>query len=207
MAGEVVGREQELAAVGQFLEGHGLPSILLIEGEAGIGKTTLWRAVRNRKPNRRRRQPILSKPCFSPPATTRRASRAQARFNVSSCSSLVHVEAALRHLLVHLVVAYQGQKGKTRYNDPTVRDEIRVVRGDARGAGRFGRAPSRRAGRPRTSARDRPVRTSTGRSFQAVWSRSRRFSSSPATASRRSSAPSSPSVHEPCRQAVVFSGD
>jgi hypothetical protein len=138
MAGEVVGREQELAAVGQFLEGHGLPSILLIEGEAGIGKTTLWRAVRNRKPNRRRRQPILSKPCFSPPATTRRASRAQARFNVSSCSSLVHVEAALRHLLVHLVVAYQGQKGKTRYNDATVRDPGRPRRRPRRG--RFGRS-------------------------------------------------------------------
>src|SRR5204863_9441898 len=34
----------------------------------------------------------------------------------------------------HLVVAYHGSKGKTQYVDATVRDEIRVVRGDARGA-------------------------------------------------------------------------
>jgi hypothetical protein len=33
-----------------------------------------------------------------------------------------------------LVVAYQGEKGKTRYADATVRDKIRIVRGDARGA-------------------------------------------------------------------------
>jgi hypothetical protein len=40
----VVGRDRELAAIGQFLEGEDLPCVLLIEGEAGIGKTTLWRA-------------------------------------------------------------------------------------------------------------------------------------------------------------------
>jgi hypothetical protein len=34
----------------------------------------------------------------------------------------------------HLVVGYQGSRGKTQYVDATVRDEIRVVRGDARGA-------------------------------------------------------------------------
>lgn len=33
-----------------------------------------------------------------------------------------------------LVVAYQGAKGKTRYADATVRDKVRIVRGDARGA-------------------------------------------------------------------------
>jgi hypothetical protein len=34
----------------------------------------------------------------------------------------------------HLVVAYHGNKGKTRYADATVRNAIRIVRGDARGA-------------------------------------------------------------------------
>jgi hypothetical protein len=40
-----VGRDEELAALGAFLsaidEG---PAALLLEGEAGIGKTTLWTA-------------------------------------------------------------------------------------------------------------------------------------------------------------------
>jgi DNA-binding CsgD family transcriptional regulator len=41
----ILGREQELAAVTRFLEEHRPgPSALLLEGEAGIGKTTLWRA-------------------------------------------------------------------------------------------------------------------------------------------------------------------
>jgi DNA-binding CsgD family transcriptional regulator len=39
---EVVGREDELAALRDFLDGPS-PRILLLEGEAGIGKTTLWR--------------------------------------------------------------------------------------------------------------------------------------------------------------------
>jgi DNA-binding CsgD family transcriptional regulator len=42
---EVVGRDKELAAVVAFLEStEALPGALLLEGEAGIGKTTLWRA-------------------------------------------------------------------------------------------------------------------------------------------------------------------
>src|SRR2546430_1125524 len=42
---EVVGRDEELAAVVGFLEStESFPSVLLLEGEAGIGKTTLWRA-------------------------------------------------------------------------------------------------------------------------------------------------------------------
>jgi DNA-binding CsgD family transcriptional regulator len=40
---EVVGREDELSALAGFLEGPPPPRILLLEGEAGIGKTTLWR--------------------------------------------------------------------------------------------------------------------------------------------------------------------
>jgi DNA-binding CsgD family transcriptional regulator/tetratricopeptide (TPR) repeat protein len=40
---EVVGREQELAAIDAFLDAQpGGPAVLLVEGEAGIGKTTLW---------------------------------------------------------------------------------------------------------------------------------------------------------------------
>ena len=42
----IVGREAELAAVARFLEGvHAGPSALVIEGEAGIGKTTVWLAA------------------------------------------------------------------------------------------------------------------------------------------------------------------
>jgi DNA-binding CsgD family transcriptional regulator len=42
---EVVGRDEELATVRGFLADiEGLPSALFVEGEAGIGKTTLWRA-------------------------------------------------------------------------------------------------------------------------------------------------------------------
>src|SRR5918995_998629 len=43
MPDEVVGRERELDAVADFLRGLGSgPAALVIEGEAGIGKTTLW---------------------------------------------------------------------------------------------------------------------------------------------------------------------
>ena len=38
-----VGRDEELAAVAAFLDGE-LPAALLLQGEAGIGKTTVWRA-------------------------------------------------------------------------------------------------------------------------------------------------------------------
>src|SRR5262245_40185496 len=40
---EVVGRDEELAAIAAFLDGD-LPAALVLAGEAGIGKTTLWRA-------------------------------------------------------------------------------------------------------------------------------------------------------------------
>ena len=39
----VVGRDEELAGVAAFLEGD-FPAALLLAGEAGIGKTTVWRA-------------------------------------------------------------------------------------------------------------------------------------------------------------------
>lgn len=39
---DVVGREAELDVIARWVEGPH-PSALLIEGEAGIGKTTLWR--------------------------------------------------------------------------------------------------------------------------------------------------------------------
>ena len=39
----VVGRDRELAEIASFLElADGAPRILLLEGDAGIGKTTLW---------------------------------------------------------------------------------------------------------------------------------------------------------------------
>lgn len=39
---DIVGRDSELAQINAFLAQHG-PRVLLLEGEAGIGKTTLWR--------------------------------------------------------------------------------------------------------------------------------------------------------------------
>ena len=46
MADAVVGREPELAALRGFLaDGAPLPAALVLEGDAGIGKTTLWRAA------------------------------------------------------------------------------------------------------------------------------------------------------------------
>src|ERR671937_1850566 len=42
---ELVGRDQELALVDSFLDAaDAFPAAILVEGEAGIGKTTLWRA-------------------------------------------------------------------------------------------------------------------------------------------------------------------
>jgi predicted ATPase len=41
---EIVGRDQELASTAAFLDGD-LPSALVVAGEAGIGKTTVWRAA------------------------------------------------------------------------------------------------------------------------------------------------------------------
>jgi DNA-binding CsgD family transcriptional regulator len=41
----LIGREVELAAIGEFLgSSDAIPGALLLEGEAGIGKTTLWRS-------------------------------------------------------------------------------------------------------------------------------------------------------------------
>src|SRR5688572_15738847 len=43
--GRIVGREAELATVARFLDDPDQwPRALVLEGEAGIGKTTLWRA-------------------------------------------------------------------------------------------------------------------------------------------------------------------
>ena len=43
---EVVGREEELASLAAFVdEVEGRPMALVLEGEAGVGKTTLWRAA------------------------------------------------------------------------------------------------------------------------------------------------------------------
>jgi DNA-binding CsgD family transcriptional regulator len=41
---EIVGRNEELQTISSFLERSAVPGALLVEGEAGIGKTTLWRA-------------------------------------------------------------------------------------------------------------------------------------------------------------------
>ena len=44
-AADVVGREDELAAIARFLEAEGRPCAVVVEGEPGIGKTTVWRAA------------------------------------------------------------------------------------------------------------------------------------------------------------------
>ena len=45
MFSEIVGREEELAAVRVLLDDvHRRPALLVLKGEAGIGKTALWRA-------------------------------------------------------------------------------------------------------------------------------------------------------------------
>src|SRR5919108_1846802 len=45
MAYEIVGRDQELASVRAFVDGAGVgPAALVLEGEPGIGKSTLWLA-------------------------------------------------------------------------------------------------------------------------------------------------------------------
>lgn len=44
MAGDVIGREPELAILERFLDGVPIgPSALLLSGDPGIGKTTVWR--------------------------------------------------------------------------------------------------------------------------------------------------------------------
>lgn len=42
---EIVGRDEELASLASFLEAAESGRALVVEGEAGIGKTTLWRAA------------------------------------------------------------------------------------------------------------------------------------------------------------------
>ena len=44
-AADVVGREDELAAISDFLEADGSPCAVVVEGEPGIGKTTVWLAA------------------------------------------------------------------------------------------------------------------------------------------------------------------
>jgi hypothetical protein len=45
LAGVVVGRDEELERLSRFVgDLDALPGVLLLEGGAGIGKTTLWRA-------------------------------------------------------------------------------------------------------------------------------------------------------------------
>jgi DNA-binding CsgD family transcriptional regulator len=44
-AADVVGREDELAAISDFLDADGPPCAVVVEGEPGIGKTTVWLAA------------------------------------------------------------------------------------------------------------------------------------------------------------------
>ncbi len=41
---DILGREAEVQAVGRFLDGPA-PAALILEGPAGIGKTTVWQAA------------------------------------------------------------------------------------------------------------------------------------------------------------------
>lgn len=49
---EIVGRDEELALISSFLTDEAGSDVLLIEGEAGIGKTTLWREAVARAANK-----------------------------------------------------------------------------------------------------------------------------------------------------------
>ena len=42
--GAVVGRDREVEDVTSFVDGDAQARVLVLEGEPGIGKTTLWRA-------------------------------------------------------------------------------------------------------------------------------------------------------------------
>ena len=56
VAGQIIGRDAELAAAASFLDA--IPSGLAalgLEGEPGIGKTTVWRAAADRGRERRYR--------------------------------------------------------------------------------------------------------------------------------------------------------
>ena len=44
-AADLVGRERELAAIAEFLEADAAACAVVIEGEPGIGKTTVWEAA------------------------------------------------------------------------------------------------------------------------------------------------------------------
>jgi DNA-binding CsgD family transcriptional regulator len=44
-AADLVGRERELAAIAEFLQANAAASAVVIEGEPGIGKTTVWEAA------------------------------------------------------------------------------------------------------------------------------------------------------------------
>jgi predicted ATPase len=43
----IVGRQRELAPIRRFFDDASLPRTLLIEGEAGIGLTTIWTEATN----------------------------------------------------------------------------------------------------------------------------------------------------------------
>jgi AAA ATPase domain len=67
-AGDTLSREQELTVVGRFLDaGAAGPAGLLIEGEAGIGKTTIW--LEGVRAAAAREDVVLS--CRASPAETR----------------------------------------------------------------------------------------------------------------------------------------
>src|SRR5216684_1381733 len=75
MAAEIIGREQELAKVDAFIDAAGrAPRGLVLEGEAGIGKSTLWREGVEHARARGVRV-LTSRPAEGPRAGGRRARR------------------------------------------------------------------------------------------------------------------------------------
>src|SRR5215472_10274747 len=127
MAGAVIGRDEELAAIGAFLDGvWSGPRALVFAGEAGIGKTLLWEAGVARAKERVGR--VLS--C--------RGAEAEASLSFAALSELVGPvfdEVALslaaprrRALAVALLLAEPGeQRPDTHAIGLAVLDALRVL--------------------------------------------------------------------------------
>jgi hypothetical protein len=152
MGAAVFGRDGELGAVERFLDGvPSGPSALVLEGTAGIGKTTLWQA-----------------------ATQRAAARGYATLSCRASESETRLSlAALADLLAEVAEESLGRLPAPQRQAL----EVALLRRDAHGgpqrpAGAGG--PCAAAGRRRRPAMARPaIRPHAGLRRAAAWDRTR----------------------------------